>query len=51
MIGISSIARIDEADTLVTDSGLGAEARQLAAEQVRELVIAPVAEPALESVR
>jgi DeoR/GlpR family transcriptional regulator of sugar metabolism len=44
VIGISSIARLDEADTLVTDSGLGAEAREIAAEQVRELVIAPVGE-------
>ena len=44
VIGISSIARLDEADTLVTDSGLSAEAREIAAEQVRELVIAPVRE-------
>lgn len=44
VIGISSIARLDEADTLVTDSGLSAEAREIAAEQVRELVIAPVGE-------
>jgi len=49
VIGISTIARIDEADTLVTDSGLGAEARSLAAEQVRELVIAPVVEPRSDS--
>jgi DeoR/GlpR family transcriptional regulator of sugar metabolism len=41
VIGISSIARLDEADTLVTDAGLGADARALAAERVRELVIAP----------
>ena len=44
VIGISSIARLVEADTLVTDSGLSAEAREIAAEQVRELVIAPVGE-------
>ena len=44
VIGISSIARLDEADTLVTDSGLSAEAREIAGEQVRELVIAPVGE-------
>jgi DeoR/GlpR family transcriptional regulator of sugar metabolism len=42
VIGISSIARLDEADTLVTDSGLRDEARAIAAEQVREVVIAPV---------
>ena len=45
VIGISSIARLDEADTLVTDSGLSDEARQIAAEQVREVVIAPLADP------
>jgi DeoR/GlpR family transcriptional regulator of sugar metabolism len=46
VIGISSIARFDEADTLITDSGLSAEARALAGEQVRELVIARVDDPA-----
>ena len=40
MIGISSIARLDEADTLVTDAGLDPAARSIAAEQVRELLIA-----------
>ena len=43
VIGISSIARLDEADTLVTDSGLTDDARAVAADAVRELVIAPVA--------
>ena len=41
VIGISSIARLDEADTLVTDSGLSTEARAIAGEAVRELLIAP----------
>ena len=41
VIGISSIARLDEADTLVTDAGLDPAARDLAAERVRELLIAP----------
>jgi DeoR/GlpR family transcriptional regulator of sugar metabolism len=45
VIGISAIARLDEADTLVTDAGLPDTARQQAAEQVRELVIAPLADP------
>jgi DeoR/GlpR family transcriptional regulator of sugar metabolism len=45
VIGISSIARLDEADTLVTDSGLSDEARQIAGEQVREVVIAPLGDP------
>ena len=43
VIGISQIARLDEADTLVTDSGLGDEARELLEAQVRELVVAQVA--------
>src|SRR5438094_764246 len=40
VIGISSIARLDEADTLVTDSGLDDEARRIAEEEVHELLIA-----------
>ena len=40
VIGISSIARLDEADTLVTDAGLPAEARAIAGQAVRELLIA-----------
>jgi DeoR/GlpR family transcriptional regulator of sugar metabolism len=40
VIGISSIARLDEADTLVTDAGLDPAAREIAAERVRELLIA-----------
>ncbi|HEY8439449.1 MAG TPA: DeoR/GlpR family DNA-binding transcription regulator [Candidatus Limnocylindrales bacterium] len=40
VIGISSIARLDEADTLVTDTGLADEAREIASEAVRELVLA-----------
>ena len=41
VIGISSIARLDEADTLVTDDGLDDEARELLSAAVGELVIAP----------
>ena len=41
VIGISSIARLDEADTLVTDAGLEPEAREIAGGAVRELLIAP----------
>jgi DeoR/GlpR family transcriptional regulator of sugar metabolism len=40
MIGISSIARLDQADTLVTDAGLSAAAREVASDQVGQLVIA-----------
>jgi DeoR/GlpR family transcriptional regulator of sugar metabolism len=39
VIGISSIARLDQADTLVTDAGLAPEARVILSEAVRELVI------------
>jgi DeoR/GlpR family transcriptional regulator of sugar metabolism len=40
VIGISSIARLDEADTLVIDDGLPEEARSTVRESVRELLIA-----------
>jgi DeoR/GlpR family transcriptional regulator of sugar metabolism len=39
VIGISSIARLDQADTLVTDAGLAPEARVILSGAVRELVI------------
>jgi len=39
VIGISSIARLDQADTLVTDAGLSPEARVILSGAVRELVI------------
>ena len=39
VIGISSIARLDQADTLVTDAGLALEARVILSGAVRELVI------------
>jgi len=40
VIGISSIARLDEADTLVTDDGIGEEAGELLRATVREVVVA-----------
>ncbi len=40
VVGISSIARLNEADTLVTDDGLGDEAAELLRGEVRELIIA-----------
>src|SRR6476660_4343588 len=49
VIGISSIARLDEADTLVTDDGLPAEAREIAGDAMRELLIAPDAWPPIRS--
>ena len=42
VIGISSIARLDEADTLITDSGLGEAAHAILRDSVRELVVTGV---------
>jgi DeoR/GlpR family transcriptional regulator of sugar metabolism len=39
VIGISSIARLDQADVLITDSGLEPDARAVLASAVRSLVI------------
>ena len=39
VVGISSIARFDQADTLVTDAGLAPEARVILSGAVRELII------------
>ena len=43
-------SRLDEADTLVTDQGLGADARRIAGERVRELLYADTGSgsPAIE---
>jgi DeoR/GlpR family transcriptional regulator of sugar metabolism len=48
VIGISSIARLDQADVLVTDAGLASDARAALTEAVRELIVvdpAPGATP------
>ena len=39
VIGISSIARLDQADVLITDVGLSPEARRILVESVRELIV------------
>lgn len=39
VIGISSIARLDQADVLVTDSGLDPAAREILSREVRDLMI------------
>ena len=39
VIGISSIARLDQADVLITDAGLSPEARIILADAVRELIV------------
>jgi DeoR/GlpR family transcriptional regulator of sugar metabolism len=49
VIGLSSIARLNQADVLITDSGLDLEAREALAGQVKELVIAEARPPALPS--
>ena len=41
VIGISSIARLEEADVLVTDDGLRDDARDLLSATVGELIVAP----------
>ena len=38
-VGLSSFARLDEADVLITDSGLSGDARAVLAESVGELVV------------
>jgi DeoR/GlpR family transcriptional regulator of sugar metabolism len=45
VVGLSSIARLDEAQVLITDSGLPLEARQVLASAVPELVIVDQAGP------
>jgi len=39
VIGISSIARLDQADVMITDSDLPAEARTILADAVRQLIV------------
>ena len=45
VVGISSIARLDEADVLVTDDHLDAEAQAVLAENVGDLMLARVVTP------
>ncbi len=39
-VGLSSFASLEQVDTLVTDSGLSAEARAEVSEHLRRLVVA-----------
>ena len=39
IVGISTIARLDDADVLITDSGLDVSARRILAERVGELIV------------
>lgn len=45
VIGISSIARLDQADVLITDAGIDPEARATLAGAVRELVVVEAGQP------
>jgi DeoR/GlpR family transcriptional regulator of sugar metabolism len=45
VVGISTFARLNEADTVVTDAGLDAAAGERLRAEVREVVIAEVAQP------
>ncbi len=47
VVGLSSIARLDEAQVLITDSGLPPEAREVLGAAVPELVIVDEGEPAV----
>jgi len=49
LVGISTIARLDEADVLVTDGGTDSETRALLADRVGELVVAEVPETSEEA--
>jgi len=49
VIGLCSILALDQADVLVTDAGLGEEAREVLAEQVGELLVAPLRAQAAEA--
>ena len=40
IVGLSTIAPLDQADVLVTDNRISAEARELLASRVRELIVA-----------
>jgi DeoR/GlpR family transcriptional regulator of sugar metabolism len=46
VIGISSIARLDQADVLITDAGLQSDARAVLSEAVRELIVVEARVPA-----
>jgi DeoR/GlpR family transcriptional regulator of sugar metabolism len=39
VIGISSIARLDQVDVLITDAGLEMDARRALAAEVRQLIV------------
>jgi DeoR/GlpR family transcriptional regulator of sugar metabolism len=47
VIGLSSIARLNQADVLITDSGLNATAREELAAHVKELVVVEARPPAI----
>ena len=46
VVGISSMARLDEADTVITDDGISQEARVILSSSIRELDVVQVVRPA-----
>lgn len=44
VVGMSTIARLEDADTVVTDAAIAPAARDVLVQQVRELLIAPVSQ-------
>jgi DeoR/GlpR family transcriptional regulator of sugar metabolism len=49
VVGLCSILALDQAQVLVTDAGLGDDAREVLAERVGELLLAPVGDQAAEA--
>jgi DeoR/GlpR family transcriptional regulator of sugar metabolism len=47
VIGLSSIARLNQADVLITDSGIAPEAREALASEVREVIVMEPRPPAV----
>jgi DeoR/GlpR family transcriptional regulator of sugar metabolism len=45
VVGISSMARLEEADTVITDEGISDEARGILGGSIRELIVVPVGRP------
>jgi DeoR/GlpR family transcriptional regulator of sugar metabolism len=45
VVGISSMARLEEADTVITDDGISDEARAILGGSIRELIVVPVGRP------
>ncbi len=51
VVGLSSMARLDEVDVLVTDAGLDSEAARVLKSRMRQVLLAPVQAPASPGAR